>query len=131
MDELEVAEISTETGVAMDSRGKRGNRQVTVLSADVWSTVCNELDSEIPWTIRRSNLLVQGIGLPQRAGDLIDIGDVRLQVMTEVDPCSRMDEQCPGLTAALGPDWRGGVGCKVLSGGTVRIGDRVSVHSAE
>jgi hypothetical protein len=32
-----------------------------------------------------------------------------------------------GLREALSPDWRGGVTCKVLSGGSVEIGDRISV----
>ena len=131
MQELEVADISTDTGVALDSRGKPGKRQVTLLSADVWATICSELKRDIPWTLRRSNLLVAGIELPRRAGDIIQIGEVQLQAMAEVDPCSRMDEQCIGLTDALQPDWRGGVGCKVLSGGTVHIGDRVSLRSAD
>lgn len=131
MEQLEVAEISTETGVAEDSRGKPGHRQVSVLSADVWRDICDELGREIPWTMRRSNLLVEGIALPRRAGDTIRIGGVRLEVRTEVDPCSRMDEQCPGLTDALRPDWRGGVGCRVIAGGAVRIGDAVSIDRAD
>jgi MOSC domain-containing protein YiiM len=31
------------------------------------------------------------------------------------------------LREALSPDWRGGVTCKVLSGGSVAVGDRVAV----
>ena len=131
MEQLASAEISTKTGVALDSRGKRGKRQVSVLSADVWRKICGELGREIPWTMRRSNLLVEGIELPRWSGDVIQIGDVKLEVLTEVDPCSRMDEQCMGLTDALRPEWRGGVGCKVISGGSVQIGDPVVIHRAE
>jgi MOSC domain-containing protein YiiM len=32
-----------------------------------------------------------------------------------------------GLRKALAPDWRGGVTCKVTQGGTVIIGDAVTV----
>jgi MOSC domain-containing protein YiiM len=39
-----------------------------------------------------------------------------------------MEEQCPGLRAALQPDWRGGVSCTVLQGGTVTIGDAVTAE---
>ena len=124
---LEIAEVSEETGVADDFRGKSRSRKVTLLSARVWAEVCKELGVEIPWTTRRSNLLVDDIDLPQRAGDIIEVGNVRLMVNKEVDPCPRMDEQCPGLTNALMPDWRGGVGCSVLEAGTVRIGDEVRI----
>lgn len=131
MQVLETAEISTNSGVALDFRGKPGKRQVTVISADVWRQVCQELGTEVPWTTRRANLLVEGLVLPRVAGGEIRIGDVRMRVTGETDPCSRMDEQCAGLTAALKPEWRGGVCCTVLSSGAVTIGDAVSLTSAK
>lgn len=127
METLESAEISIETGVANDSRGKPGKRQVSLLSASAWQAACDELGQEAPWTTRRSNLLIEGLDLPKEAGRIIAIGDVRLRTTVEIDPCSRMDEQVPGLTNALKPDWRGGIGCEVIAGGTVSIGDEVSL----
>jgi len=124
---IEIARVSEKTGVANDFRGKSRNRKVTVLSARAWAEVCRELGAEILWTTRRSNLLVEDIDLPRRAGDIIEVGEVRLKVSLEINPCSRMDEQVPGLTAALAPDWRGGVGCVVLQGGTICVGDEVNV----
>ncbi len=77
--------------------------------------------------MRRANLLVEGIALPQRAGQVFRIGEVRLLVTGECDPCSRMDEQVPGLRIALTPAWRGGLTCKVLSGGRIALGDAVAL----
>ena len=77
--------------------------------------------------MRRANLLVDGIDLPTDVGATIEVGSVKLRVTMEVDPCSRMDEQCPGLKRALTPDWRGGVACTVVQGGQVSIGDPVAV----
>jgi MOSC domain-containing protein YiiM len=128
METLERAEVSTGTGVARDFRGKPGRRQVTVVSASAWRAACTELGREIPWTTRRANLLVDGVELPRSIGSVIRIGTVRLGVTGEVDPCSRMDEQCAGLTSALKPDWRGGVSCTVLEGGTVSLGDAVTLQ---
>lgn len=130
MEKLESAEISTETGVARDFRGRPGDRQVTAISAASWRAACAELDRELPWTTRRANLLIEDLDLPQRTGDILQVGAVRLLVTGEVDPCSRMDEQCPGLTSALKPDWRGGVSCKVLEGGSVSVGDSVTLLPA-
>jgi MOSC domain-containing protein YiiM len=125
---LERADISTETGVALDFRGKPGPRQLTVISARAWKNACSELQKEIPWTTRRANLLVDDFELPRSIGAILKIGPVRLRITGEVDPCSRMEEQCPGLKQALQPDWRGGVSCAVLEGGTVALGDEVAAE---
>ena len=130
MQELESATVSAERGVADDFRGRPGQRQVTLISADVWREVCDELGAELPWTTRRANLLVAGVDLPKAAGGVIEIGPVRLEVTMETDPCPRMDEQHEGLTAALVPDWRGGVCCRVLAGGDLAVGDPVRVLPA-
>ncbi len=130
MELLEDAEISERTGVAKDFRGRPGKRQVTVISAEAWAETCEDLGQQIPWTTRRANLLVEDTKLPQRTGDVIEIGSVRLLITMEVDPCSRMEEQVEGLKAALTPDWRGGVACTVLKSGTVRLGDDVTVLAA-
>ena len=131
MQTLDTAEVSEITGVASDFRGKSRHRKVTLLSARAWAEVCGELDNELPWTTRRANFLVEDIELPRRAGDIIHVGDVRLQVTREVNPCARMDEQCPGLKDRLTPDWRGGVACIVLQGGRVAVGDAVRIAAAE
>ena len=127
MESLEAAEISVDRGVANDSRGKPGKRQVTLLSLAAWQAACAEVGSDAPWTTRRSNLLIEGMELPRETGRILAIGDVRLRTTVEVDPCSRMDEQVPGLTEALRPEWRGGIGCEVITGGTVSVGDDVRV----
>ncbi len=129
MQELRSATVTTDTGVADDFRGKPGKRQITILSADVWNAVCEELDSDLPWTTRRANLLVSGVDLPRSSGQTIQVGPVTLRVTMETDPCSRMDEQHDGLREALLPDWRGGVCCEVVSGGDIAIGDAVRVDA--
>lgn len=131
MQELSTAEVDDATGVARDFRGRPGNRQVTIISSEAWQAACREVGVELPWTTRRANLLVEGLQLPQQPGRIVRIGDLRLEITMETDPCSRMDEQQDGLKAALAPDWRGGVCCRVLSGGTIRIGDAVSIDAAE
>ena len=127
METLDSADITVETGVANDSRGRPGKRQVTLLSLRDWRAVCGLLGRDISWTVRRSNILIDEFDLPKEAGRIIAIGDVRLRTAVEIDPCNRMDEQVEGLTAALQADWRGGVGCEVLTGGRIMVGDVVSI----
>lgn len=128
MREVEIAEITEEYGVANDSRGKPGGRQVTVLAAEDWLAACEVLGKKLPWTCRRANLLVQGIKLKDSSGSTIILGDVMLEVTGETDPCSRMDQTEPGLRAALAPDWRGGVCCRVIRGGSICKGTPVTIR---
>lgn len=126
MTEIDSVEITCEQGVVPDTRGKPGKRQVTVLSLEAWQTACAELGTELPWTMRRANILVSGITFSVAdVGKILQIGDVRLQITVETDPCHRMDEQHQGLTAALTPDWRAGVCCRVLQAGEICLNDDV------
>ena len=121
--------ISESEGLRGDFRGTAGNRQVTVLFKSAWDIACSDLGEDLPWSVRRANVLIGGIEFQLNdrskvpSGQLrIKIGDVILQVTGETDPCARMDEQHAGLTKALTPDWRGGVCCRVLVGGRIEIG---------
>ena len=129
MQTLQQAEVSTTTGVAMDTRGRAGPRQVTVLSANAWRDVCDELGIELDWTTRRANLLLDGIDLRDSDGLILALGETALlQVTGELEPCRRMEEAQAGLGSALTPKWRGGVTCTVLKSGHVSVGDPVQVR---
>ncbi|MDH5765077.1 MAG: MOSC domain-containing protein [Gammaproteobacteria bacterium] len=123
----EQASITTEAGVAGDSRGKPGSRQVTVLSLVAWTEACSELGIQLDWIKRRANLLVDDIPLQQSIGQSIIMGDAVLEITGETDPCTRMEKVHKGLFNALAKNWRGGVTCRVLNGGTLVTGMPVSL----
>jgi len=131
MQQLRSAEVSLETGIANDFRGKPGKRQVTVLSQEAWQTACAEAGVELPWTERRANLLIAGLDLEGRAGSVLIIGAVKLMITRETDPCQRMEEAQPGLYKAMATAWRGGVCCQVLEAGQINVGDEVELISAQ
>ncbi len=131
MQERESAPVTRDGGLANDPRGRPGARQITVVAREAWQRACAELGAQLPWTLRRANLLVQGVALAGSAGSRLRVGDVLLEITGETEPCRRMDEQHAGLRAALEPEWRGGVSCRVLEGGTLAVGDRVALEAAE
>jgi MOSC domain-containing protein YiiM len=120
--------VSKVAGVEDDFRGKPGKRQVTVLSLKQWQFACEEVGTTLPWTIRRANLLVDGVIFDSSMmGKQIKIGQLILLVTGETDPCPKMDAQHQGLTQALTPDWRGGVCCRVIADGRIKIGDQLKI----
>ena len=126
---LEVRQCDVVAGRGLDVENRKaGKREITLLSLDKWSETCNELGAVISWHARRANLLVEGLDLAATIGDTLAIGDVRIKIHMESTPCGLMDEQYPGLRAALKADCRGGVAGQVLAGGTIRIGDGVLVN---
>jgi MOSC domain-containing protein YiiM len=126
MEELFSSTISLESGLEGDFRGKSKNRQITVLSKESWIKVCNTLNEDVSWLLRRANLLIKGFEfLPTDVGRQIRINDVILEITRETDPCQRMEDQLEGLFQALSPSWYGGVCCKVIQGGEVKCGDEM------
>lgn len=126
----EKAFVGLQSGVEGDIRGIPGKRQVTVLSAEAFDMACKQLGMSLPWTVRRANLLIEGIDLQASTGKLLQIGEVVLEITGETEPCYRMDEQCDGLKEALQTDWRGGVTCTVISEGHVCLNDSVQLIEA-
>ncbi|WP_296987823.1 MOSC domain-containing protein [Thalassospira sp. UBA1131] len=127
MESLESVSVTTERGIDRDFRGKLRRRQITILAEEDWQAACHEIGrDDIHWTERRANLFVRGIALPRSKGSKLSIGDVVFEITGETDPCNRMDAVAMGLQEALRPDWRGGVTCRVIAGGTITIGDPVT-----
>ena len=125
--------VTVEGGLTGDYRGAvrpggKGRRQVTIMAREDWDAATAELGEALEWSVRRANLLSDGIDLPQRPGARVVIGDVVLEVTGETDPCSRMDEIAPGLRAVLNPDWRGGVLTRVIAGGRIAVGDEIRIE---
>ena len=131
MHTLDTAHVGVAGGVDMDFRGKPSKRQVTVISEKAWQETIAELGVELLWTTRRANLLVDDINLENTIGKTINIGELTLLITQETDPCERMDEAHAGLFEALRKNWRGGVCCRVICEGQIKIGDEVQLSDVE
>lgn len=120
------------TGELVAGRGLRGNatqggrRQVTLLSLPRWRALTGHLPGPPDPTVRRANLLVDGLDLDDCRGRVIAIGQARIRIFGETRPCHQMDDACPGLQAALSPPWGGGAFGEVIAGGSIALGDEVT-----
>jgi len=126
MVEVDSAKMSCETGLEGDRySGRTKNRQITIIQAEHLPVIasCVGLEAVKPADLRR-NLMVSGVNLLAFKDKFITIGQVQLEVTGLCHPCSRMEEIFGpgGYNAVRG---HGGLTARVLSEGTVCIGDRV------
>ncbi|MEQ1855642.1 MAG: MOSC domain-containing protein [Longimicrobiales bacterium] len=116
-------------GIESDASFGRANRQVTVIEKEVFDRVRQSLPNAEP-AMRRANLMVSGVRLAESRGKVLRVGGTRILLRGETKPCERMDEQCPGLRAALAVGWGGGAHGIVLDDGLVRVGDAASLEAS-
>ena len=126
MDPAEAASLVEGRGI-VGNADQGGRRQVTIIERETFDRIGATLPDARP-IMRRANFMVSGVRLAHTGGHTLRVGGVRILLHGETRPCYRMDEQCPGLTAALGPDWGGGAYGVVLNSGDVLVGDAVSLE---
>lgn len=126
LDETEMLEAVAGEGLAGNAN-KGGRRQVTVISREAWDQVAAELGRDVDPALRRANVLVSGVELEHSRGRTLSLGEVEIEIQGETRPCNLMEETCPGLQAALDPEWRGGVYGTVVKAGSVRVGDSATL----
>jgi len=125
------APMALHAALAVSARGLAGERAhpaaraVTVLAQEAWQEACRELGEALPWTLRRANLLVAGVGLAACVGRRLRVGPVLLEVTEDNPPCRVMDVLRAGLRAALAPEGRAGVACRVIEPGELVVGAAV------
>lgn len=124
-----VGEATLDEGQGLRGNANRGGkRQVTMLEREVWASHMEATGGDLNPARRRANLLVSGCPLKDTRGRILRIGECRIRIWGETKPCEQMEEALPGLQAVMGPDWGGGAFGEVLSGGTIRVGDAVSLE---
>jgi len=110
--------------------GSSGNRHVTLIQAEHLPVVASCLGQEsISPELLRRNIVVSGINLLALKDKDIQIGSVVLRVTGLCHPCSRMETQLgPGGYNAL--RGHGGITAKVLTDGSIKLGDGVRMETA-
>ena len=122
------AEIRADLGLVGDRYTKPGTAsQLTVVSAEELASAGAKLGLVIPSGATRRNITIQGVALPQQAGARLRLGDVLIEVTGPADPC-RLMESCVGPGAREALVGLSGVRARVLEGGVLTMGARVSAE---
>lgn len=124
--------VSKVTGLEGDRyKGRTGQRHVTLIQEEHLAAIASCCDQENvkPEDLRR-NLLVKGINLLALKNRIITVGDIKLEVTGLCHPCSQMEETlgAGGYNAMRG---HGGITARVLTDGTIRVGDVVALSAED
>ncbi len=132
MNSVEKAELDTKVGLVGDRySGRSGSRHVTLIQAEHLPVIasCTGADDLGPKLLRR-NVLVQGVNLLALKDKRFQLGSAVLEYTGLCHPCTRMEQLLGpgGYNAVRG---HGGINARVLSSGTIAIGDKLrAVHEA-
>ena len=131
----EATEVNvTETGLEGDRATKNSptnKRQVTLIQHEYLVAAASFLGKEnIDPNLTRRNIVVKGMNLNALKGRKFSIGTAVLEMTGFCYPCSRMEENLGvgGFNAMRG---HGGITCRVVETGKIKIGDQIKVLENE
>lgn len=131
-DSLErVDEIQLVEGHGLEGDRYAGSaRQVTIVCTGEVRAAASLYGAPIDAFETRRNLVVDLDELPRTHGVRIAVGETELEVWRDCAPCEVMDEIF-GDGAKESLRKRAGISAQVVKGGTIRVGDPVTVLSNE
>ncbi|WP_436793829.1 MOSC domain-containing protein [Actinospongicola halichondriae] len=130
MKSVDVVEAEAGVGLVGDRYHGTRHRHVTVQSAAALDEAAASLGSPIDPGHTRRNITVSGGDIPTRPGSRLRIGDVDLEVVRVAAPCKLLDDVI-GTGARKALHARAGSVFRLLTSGTIQIGDVVSFESAD
>lgn len=125
---VDSVEAEAGKGLVGDRYHGSRHRQVTVQSRTALDKAGEQLGYGFDSGATRRNITVEAGDIPTTPGARLRIGEVELEVVRVAAPCRLMEEAVgPGAAAAL--RGRAGSACRVLTSGTIRVGDPVELLS--
>jgi MOSC domain-containing protein YiiM len=112
------------------ARSPGSRRQVTLIQREHLDVVAQLLrQTDIEPRLTRRNLVVSGINVLALKDSFFTIGEIVLEGTGTCDPCSRMETNL-GTGGYNGMRGHGGITARIVSGGVLCRGDRVSYRGA-
>ncbi|WP_176440006.1 MOSC domain-containing protein [Haloechinothrix alba] len=112
------------TGIGTWSYERRLWSDLTLVSTDALAVVAREYGVELSGAQTRRNIAVAGVDLTALVGKRFEVGGLECEGERECAPCRHLD-QLTGQPARATLRARGGLRARVLSGGVLRLGDRI------
>lgn len=124
-----VDEVVAEAGRGLVGDRYHGtrHRHVSLQSLTDLAAAAADLGLPVEPAATRRNITVSAGPVPTAPGTRLSVGVVQLEVVRMAAPCSLLDDWI-GRGARSALHARGGTICRILEGGTIRIGDQLHVE---
>ncbi|GAX62024.1 hypothetical protein SCALIN_C28_0226 [Candidatus Scalindua japonica] len=101
--------------------------QITLVETEVIDEMSRELGYEVPAGASRRQIVVKGIKLNELITKNLRIGQILVYVEEKCNPCNNMEKKI-GLGARDAMNDKGGIRCRVIKGGQLCVGDKITVE---
>lgn len=122
-------DVEAGAGIVGDRYHGSKHRHVSVQSLEELAEAEAAFDAPLDPLLTRRNITIDHGHVPRTPGHRWRIGPVELEVVRDAAPCKLLDDNL-GAGARTAMRRRAGVICRVVSGGTIRLGDPVVFESA-
>ena len=99
--------------------------QVTLVEAEIIDAMSRKLGYDIPDGASRRQIMVKGIMLNGLIGRNLRMGQILVRVEDKCNPCKNMETKIgPGAKDAMND--KGGIRCRIIEGGDLHVGDKIT-----
>jgi len=109
---------------ALERRGKRGEGHVTLIEAETLWAAARDYQVNLELAETRRNLLTRGVPLNYLVNIAFRVGPAVLMGFELCEPCGHL-AKLTGKPVLKVLRHRGGLRCRILTGGTLRVGDSI------
>jgi MOSC domain-containing protein YiiM len=115
-------------GIVGDYRSEKFQiGQITLVEAEIIDSMSRELGYDIPDGASRRQIMVKGITLNELIGQNLRMGQILVRVEDKCNPCKNMEKKIgPGAKNAMND--KGGISCRIIEGGDLHVGDKITVE---
>ncbi|MCR9095613.1 MAG: MOSC domain-containing protein [bacterium] len=121
---VEAVEVEAGRGLVGDRYHGTRHRHVTIQATGELAEAARRHGGPIDPGATRRNVTVEADAVPRKPGTRFRVGGIDVEVVRDAAPCKLLEDAL-GRDARLALSRRAGVVCRVVSSGTLRIGDPV------
>ncbi|MGH9209983.1 MAG: MOSC domain-containing protein [Acidimicrobiales bacterium] len=131
------ATVAVDEVVAVKGRGLQGDRyfdvnqgdhdpgdEITLIDADGLRVARTEHGVALDPGEHRRNVVVEGLDLVELVGQVIQVGEIEVEVLADNPPCKYL-QTLTGKPVLRALQRKGGVRGRIAKGGTIRLGDPI------
>lgn len=112
------------SGGSWSKQGGKPYQELTLIELEQLEWFEKETGIPFPPSKTRRNVLTSGISLNDLVGNRLRIGSVELEGMQLCEFCKSLQERS-GLPVLPAMVHRGGLNCRIITGGEIRVGDAI------